>query len=57
MLVSSLANSSTLNMEATSSSEMSVDFHWPAQRYIPEDRPLYNLTMQSLLNTSCTTQN
>jgi hypothetical protein len=37
-LVSCLAFSSTLKMEATWSSEMSVDFQWTTQRYILEDR-------------------
>jgi hypothetical protein len=32
--------SSTLKMEAISSSETSVDFHRTARRYIPEDRDI-----------------
>jgi hypothetical protein len=38
MLAYWMAHSSTLNMEATCSCETSVDFHWTALRYIPEDR-------------------
>jgi hypothetical protein len=38
MLVSCLAYSSTLKMEATSSSKMSDDFQQIAWHYIPEDR-------------------
>jgi hypothetical protein len=37
-----LAYSSTLKMEATCSSEMSVDFQWATQHYIPEDRTLHD---------------
>jgi hypothetical protein len=36
-LVSCLAYSSTLKMEAICSFEMSVDFQWTTWRYIPED--------------------
>jgi hypothetical protein len=39
-LVSCLAYSSTLKMEATSSSEKSVDFERTTRRYIPEHRTL-----------------
>jgi hypothetical protein len=43
-LVSCLAYFSTLNMEATCSSKMSVDFQRTAQRYIPaESTDLRNL--------------
>jgi hypothetical protein len=42
MLVSRLAYSSTLKMEAICSSETSVDVHRNARRYIPEDRALHN---------------
>jgi hypothetical protein len=41
-LVSCLAYSSTLKMEATYSSETSVDFRRTTWRYIPEDRTLQN---------------
>jgi hypothetical protein len=37
-----LATSSALKMKATCSSETSVDFQQTSQRYIPEDRQLYN---------------
>jgi hypothetical protein len=40
MLVSCLNYSSSLGMEATCSSETSVDFQWISLRYIPEDRTL-----------------
>jgi hypothetical protein len=40
MLVSYLAYSSTLKMEATCSSETSVDFQRITRRYIPEERAL-----------------
>jgi hypothetical protein len=40
MLVSCLAYSSTLKMEATCSSEMSADIQWTTWRYIPEDTNL-----------------
>jgi hypothetical protein len=36
----SLAHSSTLKMEATCSSEMSVDFQRTTSHHIPEDRTL-----------------
>jgi hypothetical protein len=39
-LVSYLAYSSTLKMEATCSSETSEDFQRTTRRYIPEDRTL-----------------
>jgi hypothetical protein len=41
-LVSSLAYSSTLKMEATYSSEISVDFHRTARHYVPGDRTLHS---------------
>jgi hypothetical protein len=41
MLVSFLAYSSTVNMEATCSSETSVEFQRTTRRYIPEDRDLH----------------
>jgi hypothetical protein len=37
MVVTFLTYSSILKMEATCSSEKSVDFHWTTRRYIPED--------------------
>jgi hypothetical protein len=40
LLVSCLAYTSTLKMEAVRSSETSVDFQWTTRRYIPEDRTL-----------------
>jgi hypothetical protein len=43
MLVSFLAYSSTLKIEAACFSETSVDFQRTTRRYIPEDRPLYFL--------------
>jgi hypothetical protein len=42
-LVSCVAYSSTLKMEATCSSETSVDFQQTTQCYIPEDRALHDL--------------
>jgi hypothetical protein len=42
MLVSCLAYSSTLKMEATCSSETSVNFQHITCRYIPEDTTLHN---------------
>jgi hypothetical protein len=42
MLVSCLAYFSTLNMEASCSSETSVDFQLTKRRYIPENRTLHN---------------
>jgi hypothetical protein len=47
-LVSCLVYSSTLKMEATCSSETSVDLQWTTRRYIPEDRTLYNHRCESL---------
>jgi hypothetical protein len=40
ILVSGLTNSSTLKMEATCSSETSIDFQCTTRRYIPEDRTI-----------------
>jgi hypothetical protein len=42
MLVSRLAHSSTLKMEAICSVETTVDFQQTTRRYIPEDRTLRN---------------
>jgi hypothetical protein len=42
MVVSCLAFSLTMKMEATGSSEMPVDFQWTMQCYISEDRTLHN---------------
>jgi hypothetical protein len=47
-LISYLAYSLTLKMEATCSSKMSVDFEWTTQRYIPEDRTLHNHCCENL---------
>jgi hypothetical protein len=51
-LVYCLAYSSTLKMEATFSSEMSVDFQRTIPRYIPEDRTLLFETFSSPINIS-----
>jgi hypothetical protein len=45
---SCLAYSSTLKMEATCSSEMSVAFQRTTRRYIPEDRTLHNHRCENL---------
>jgi hypothetical protein len=42
MLVYRFVLSSILKMEATCSSETSVDFHWTTQRYNPEARYLHS---------------
>jgi hypothetical protein len=42
-LIFCLAYSSTMKMEATSSSETSADFQQTARRYIPEGKILYKL--------------
>jgi hypothetical protein len=42
MLVSCLAYSSTLKMEATCSSETLADFQWTTRCYIPDDIILHN---------------
>jgi hypothetical protein len=47
-LVSCLAYSSTLMMEAACSSETSVDFQWTTQCYIPEDRAHNNRCWNNL---------
>jgi hypothetical protein len=57
-LVSYSAYSSTLKMEATCSSETSVDFQLTTRRYIPEDRALNNKTLyctQVFVNIGSTT--
>jgi hypothetical protein len=48
MLVSCLAYSSTLKMEARCFSETSVDFQRTTRRYIPEDRTLHNHRCENL---------
>jgi hypothetical protein len=47
-LVFCLTYSSNLKLEATCSSESSVDFQRTARHYIPEDRPLHNHCCESL---------
>jgi hypothetical protein len=47
-LVFCLAYSSTLKMEATCSSETSVDFQRTTRRYIPEDKTLHNHRCENL---------
>jgi hypothetical protein len=47
-LVSWLTYFSTLRMEATCSSETSVDFQRTTRRYIPEDRTLHNHLYENL---------
>jgi hypothetical protein len=47
-LVSCLAYSSTLKMEATCSSETSVDFQQATLHYIPEDRTLHTHLCENL---------
>jgi hypothetical protein len=49
---SCLAYSSTLKMEATRSSETSVDFYRTTWRYIPEDRTLHNYICETLNPTN-----
>jgi hypothetical protein len=44
-LVSCLAYSLTLKIEAICSSKMSVDFPWTTQHYIPEDRKNSSVTI------------
>jgi hypothetical protein len=53
-LVSYLAYSTTLKMEAIYSSETSVDFQQTTRRYIPEDRTIHNQRCENLtsFNTS-----
>jgi hypothetical protein len=54
MLVSCSAYCLTLKMEAVCSSETSVDFHWIAQCYIPEDRTLDSHCCETLKsNKTC----
>jgi hypothetical protein len=48
MLVSCLAYSLILKMEATCSSETSVDFQWTTQYYIPQDKTLHNHHYENL---------
>jgi hypothetical protein len=48
MLVYRSAYFSTLKMEATFSSEMSIDFQRITLRYIPEDRTLHNHKSENL---------
>jgi hypothetical protein len=43
ILLSCLAYYSTLKVEATCSSKMSVDFQQAAQHYIPEDKILHTV--------------
>jgi hypothetical protein len=47
-LVSCLAYPSNLKMEATCSSQTSVDFQRTTRRYIPEDRTLHNHRCENL---------
>jgi hypothetical protein len=48
MLLSCLVCSSTVKLEATSSSEKSMDFRRATWRYIPEDRTLHNHRYENL---------
>jgi hypothetical protein len=41
MLISCLAYSSALKLEATGSSKILVGFQWTTQRYMPEDRTVH----------------
>jgi hypothetical protein len=50
MLVSCLAYSLALKMEAICSSETSVNFQRTARCYIPEDRTLNNLRFENLIS-------
>jgi hypothetical protein len=52
MLVSCLAYSATLKIEAICSSERSVDFQRTARRYIPEDRTLRILRSEVFVSGS-----
>jgi hypothetical protein len=53
-LVSCLASSSAWKMEATYSSQMSVDFQWIKQRYITEYRTVHSQPLrQSKILLSC----
>jgi hypothetical protein len=53
MRVFCLTCSSTLNMEVTCSSEMSVDFQWVTWCYIPEDITLHNHHCENLKSYTC----
>jgi hypothetical protein len=55
-LASCLAYSSTLKIEATCSSETSVDFQWTTRRYIPENRTLQNRRCENLRSHKQTNQ-
>jgi hypothetical protein len=48
---------STLKMEGTHFSKMSVDFQWTTQHYISEERTLYNLGVGMARNTTCEEKN
>jgi hypothetical protein len=48
VLVSCLAYSSTIKMQATCSSLIYVDFQWTTWRYIPENRIIHNHRSESL---------
>jgi hypothetical protein len=48
VLISCMANSSSLKMEAIRSSETSVNFHRTTWRYIPEGRSLHNYRCENL---------
>jgi hypothetical protein len=50
--VSCLAYFSTLKIQAICSSEMSVDFQWTTQHYIPEDSTVYNHCCENLESIS-----
>jgi hypothetical protein len=50
MLVSCLVYSSTMELEATRSSETSVDFRRTRRRYIPEDRTIHNHRCENLIS-------
>jgi hypothetical protein len=52
ILVSCLAYSSSLKMEATCYPETSVDFRWTTQRYVTEDKPLHNHPSKNLKSYS-----
>jgi hypothetical protein len=48
LLVYCLVYSSTLNMQATYSFEISVHFQWKSRHYIPQDRTLHNHRCENL---------
>jgi hypothetical protein len=52
VLLSCLAYSSSLKMEATCYPETSVDFQWTTQRYVTEDGPLHNNPSGNLKSNS-----